>query len=126
MAGGLRPAGQRPSEPASETRVSTPGLSDVVDTVPGMAHLHGDARVSTAGQDAALQDEALRSAGCARVWTDVASGARHDRPELGKVLEQLLPGDTLVAWRLDRFGRSLRHPVETVIALGERGSGSAP
>lgn len=88
-----------------------------------MAHLHGYPRVSTAAQDPALQDDALKSAGCARVWTDVASGARHDRPELGKVLEQLLPGDTLVVWRLDRLGRSLRHLVETVTALGERGIG---
>lgn len=108
---------------ASETIVSPPGPSDVFDTVPGMAHLHGYARVSTAGQDPALQDDALRSAGCARVWTDVASGARHDRPELDKVLDQLLPGDTLIVWRLDRLGRSLRHLVDTVTALGERGIG---
>ncbi len=71
----------------SETGVSPPGLSDVFSTVRGMAHLLGYARVSTAEQDPALQDDALRKAGFARVWTDVASGSRDDRPELAKVLE---------------------------------------
>jgi DNA invertase Pin-like site-specific DNA recombinase len=88
-----------------------------------MGHLHGYARVSTAEQDPALQDDALRRAGCVRVWTDVASGSRDDRPELARLLEQLLPGDTLVVWRLDRLGRSLRHLIDTVTALDERGVG---
>jgi DNA invertase Pin-like site-specific DNA recombinase len=89
-----------------------------------MGHLHGYARVSTAEQDPALQDDALRKAGCVKVWTDVASGSRDDRPELTKLLdERLLPGDTLVVWRLDRLGRSLRHLIDTVTALDERGVG---
>jgi DNA invertase Pin-like site-specific DNA recombinase len=54
---------------------------------------------------------------------DVASGSRDDRPQLAAVLEQLLPGDTLVVWRLDRLGRSLRHLIDTVTALDERGVG---
>ncbi len=88
-----------------------------------MGHLHGYARVSTVEQDPALQDDALGRAGCARVWTDVASGSRDDRPELAKLLEALLPGDTLVVWRLDRLGRSLRHLIDIVTALDERGVG---
>ena len=88
-----------------------------------MGHLLGYARVSTAEQDPSLQRDALAAAGCARVWTDVASGSRDDRPQLTALLEQLLPGDTLVVWRLDRRGRSLRHLIDTVTALDGRGVG---
>ncbi len=49
-------------------------------------------------------------------------GVLDRRPELDKVLERLRPGDTLVVWRLDRLGRSLRHLIDTVTALDERGS----
>ena len=110
-------------KPMPETGVSSPSLSDVFGTVRGMAHLLGYARVSTVEQDPAMQADALAAAGCARVWIDVASGSRDNRPELAKVLEQLLPGDTLVVWRLDRLGRSLRHLIETVTDLDARGVG---
>ena len=83
----------------------------------------GYSRVSTAGQDIALQDDALSAAGCWKVWTDVASGARTDRPQLALVLEALQPGNTLVVWRLDRLGRSLPHLIETVRELEGRGVG---
>jgi len=59
-------------------------------------HAHGYARVSTTSQDASLQHDALTAAGCARLWTDVASGSRDDRPQLSQLLERLLPGETLV------------------------------
>src|ERR1035437_2135241 len=60
----------------------------------------GYTRVSTAGQDVASQDDALSAAGCWKVWTDVASGVRADRPQLALVLEALQPGNTLLP-RLD-------------------------
>ncbi len=88
-----------------------------------MSTLLGYARVSTAEQDAALQHDALGAAGCWKVWTDVASGAKADRPQLGLVLEALQPGNTLVVWRLDRLGRSLPHLIETVKELEGRGVG---
>jgi len=88
-----------------------------------VSELLGYARVSTAQQDAALQHDELRAAGCWKTWTDVASGARADRPQLAAVLEALRPGDTLVVWRLDRLGRSLPHLIETVRQLEERGVG---
>ena len=66
-------------------------------------------RVSTLEQNAALQHDALTAAGCWRVFTDRVSGVTEDRPELTRALEQLRDGDTLVVWRLDRLGRSLRH-----------------
>lgn len=88
-----------------------------------MGHALGYARVSTTAQDPSLQHDALMAVGCGQVWTDVASGARDDRPELGKLLERLLPGDTLVVWRLDRLGRSLPHLLATITELEGRGVG---
>jgi len=90
---------------------------------PGMGHALGYARVSTTAQDPSLQTDALAAAGCAQVWTDVASGGRDDRPELARLLERLLPGDTLVVWRLDRLGRSLPHLLATITELEGRGVG---
>ena len=63
------------------------------------------------------------AAGCYRVFTETASGTRADRPTLEQLLDQLRPGDTLVVWKLDRLGRSLRHLVDTVTGLAERGVG---
>ena len=88
-----------------------------------MGHALGYARVSTTAQDPSLQTDALAAAGCAQVWTDVASGGRDDRPELARLLDRLLPGDTLVVWRLDRLGRSLPHLLSTISALEGRGVG---
>jgi DNA invertase Pin-like site-specific DNA recombinase len=88
-----------------------------------MGHLLGYARVSTADQQPALQVDALQAAGCYRVFTETAGGARADRPVLAQVLDQLGPGDTLVVWKLDRLGRSLRHLVDTITGLADRGVG---
>lgn len=85
-----------------------------------MGDLLGYARVSTMEQNARLQTDALKSAGCLRVFSDRASGALDERHELAKLFDQLRPGDTLVVWRLDRLGRSLRHLIDTVNALAER------
>jgi Resolvase, N terminal domain len=65
----------------------------------------------------------LERAGCYRVFTETASGARTDRPTLEQLLDQLRPGDTLFVWKLDRLGRSLRHLVDTVTGLAERDIG---
>ncbi|WP_198395050.1 recombinase family protein [Brevibacterium yomogidense] len=86
-----------------------------------MGHALGYARVSTGEQDASLQHDELTAAGCYRVFTDTASGSLESRPELNKVLDQLRPGDTLVVWRLDRLGRSIRHLIDQLAALQERG-----
>jgi DNA invertase Pin-like site-specific DNA recombinase len=88
-----------------------------------MGHLLGYARVSTTDQQPQLQVDALERVGCYRVFTETASGARADRPVLEQVLDQLRPGDTLVVWKLDRLGRSLRHLVDTVTSLADRGVG---
>jgi len=88
-----------------------------------MSEFLGYARVSTAEQTAALQEDALRAAGCQRIWSDTASGTRTDRPQLVAVFDQLRVGDTLVVWRLDRLGRSLPHLIETIGELQARGVG---
>jgi DNA invertase Pin-like site-specific DNA recombinase len=83
----------------------------------------GYARVSTLDQDPALQLDALARAGCAKVLEDRASGARADRPGLQKALDYVREGDVLVAWKLDRLGRTLPHLIETVSVLEKRGVG---
>jgi DNA invertase Pin-like site-specific DNA recombinase len=83
--------------------------------------LLGYARVSTDGQDHALQLDALRAAGCDKVFVETASGTRTDRPELAKLLEQARKGDVLVVWRLDRLARSLRHLIDIADDLNRRG-----
>jgi len=82
--------------------------------------LVGYARVSTHDQDPALQHDALEKAGCERVFTETASGAQRDRPELKTALDYMRPGDTLVVWRLDRLARSMKQLIETVEGLENR------
>jgi DNA invertase Pin-like site-specific DNA recombinase len=85
--------------------------------------LVGYARISTSGQDMALQFDALSKAGCAQVFRDTASGAKADRPGLTAALSYARKGDVLVVWKLDRLGRSLPHLIETVTNLEKRGIG---
>jgi DNA invertase Pin-like site-specific DNA recombinase len=85
------------------------------------AYRLGYARVSTLDQDDALQQDALVAAGCQRLFIDKASGSLASRPALDDLLEQMRPGDTVVVWRLDRLGRSLRHLLDTVAHLERHG-----
>lgn len=85
--------------------------------------LVGYARVSSNGQELQLQLDALKKAGVAKadVFTDKVSGAKAARPGLEKCLQQLKSGDTLLVWRLDRLGRSIRHLIDLVEDLHQRG-----
>ena len=85
--------------------------------------LIGYARVSTQDQNTGMQIDALQAAGCEKVFTDKASGASADRPELESALSYLREGDVLAVWRLDRLGRSLKHLVEVVADLETKGIG---
>ncbi len=85
--------------------------------------LIGYARVSTDDQTLDLQLDAFTAAGCDRVFTDTASGAKTDRPGLAEAIAYARAGDTLVVWRLDRLGRSLNHLIETLKGLADRGVG---
>jgi DNA invertase Pin-like site-specific DNA recombinase len=85
--------------------------------------LIGYARVSTHEQTLALQQDALTKAGCSKLFTDTASGAKAERKGLDAALAYVRKGGTLVVWRLDRLGRSLPHLITTMTALEERGIG---
>jgi DNA invertase Pin-like site-specific DNA recombinase len=85
--------------------------------------LYGYARVSTRNQDLATQDAELMAAGCAKVFKEKVSGAKTDRPELGKVIRRLEPDDVLVVTRLDRLARSTRDLLNILGAIAERGAG---
>ncbi len=83
----------------------------------------GYARVSTNDQSTDLQTDALAHAGCGKIFTEVASGAKADRPELAKVIDYLRKGDTLVVWKLDRLARSMSQLISTMNELEVRGIG---
>lgn len=80
----------------------------------------GYARVSTEDQHLHMQEDALKSAGCEEVFTDIASGTKSQRPGLEKTLSYLREGDTLVVWKLDRLGRSLQHLIQTIKNLVDK------
>ena len=83
--------------------------------------LIGYARVSTQDQNLELQTEALQSAGCKKIFEDRASGSRAERLGLAQARENLRTGDTLVVWKLDRLGRSVKHLVDFVGELQKEG-----
>jgi DNA invertase Pin-like site-specific DNA recombinase len=85
--------------------------------------LIGYARVSTHDQTLSLQQDALQKAGCTKIFTDTASGAKAERKGLDAALSYVRSGDTLVVWRLDRLGRSLPHLISTMTSLEEQGIG---
>ena len=80
----------------------------------------GYARVSTKDQVLDLQIDALKAAGCEKVLSDKLSGAKADRPGLTMALEFLREGDTLVVWKLDRLGRSIKNLLEIAETLGQK------
>ena len=85
--------------------------------------LIGCARVSTDDQDLALQRAALREAGCRRLHEEKLSGARRDRPQLARLLDQVREGDVVVVARLGRLARSTRDLLEIAELLKEGGVG---
>lgn len=85
--------------------------------------LIGYARVSTDDQNLDLQRDALEQVGCEKIYTDQQSGANTERLGLAGVLETARRGDTLVVWRLDRLGRSLKQLIHLVETLDQRGIG---
>lgn len=83
----------------------------------------GYARVSTQDQELALQLDTLEKCGCEKIFTEKASGAQSERPQLQAALDYLQPGDTLVVWKLDRLARSLRQLIDTIEMLDAKGIG---
>ena len=85
-----------------------------------MSTLIGYARVSTQDQTLDLQLDALKNAGCIRIFTDTASGAKSERKGLHEALDYVRENDVLVVWRLDRLGRSLRDLIDIISQLDQR------
>jgi DNA invertase Pin-like site-specific DNA recombinase len=83
----------------------------------------GYARVSTTDQKLLLQTDALKLAGCKKIFCDKISGIRIERPGFQRMLDHLQKGDTLIVWKLDRLGRSLQHLIQTVNVLEAKGVG---
>ncbi len=80
----------------------------------------GYARISTADQNLELQTDALQKTGCEKIFTDQAGGAKDDRKGLIDAIEFCRKGDSLIVWKLDRLGRSLKHLIETINLLHEK------
>lgn len=81
----------------------------------------GYSRVSTHDQNLDLQEDALKSEGCTKIFTDVISGAKSKRPGLDGLLDYVRSGDTVIIWRLDRLGRSLKDLIEIVNHFESKG-----
>jgi DNA invertase Pin-like site-specific DNA recombinase len=84
--------------------------------------LLGYARVSTQDQNLAGQLEALKGAGASTIYREKISGARADRPQLGKLMKALQPGDVVVVTKLDRLGRSTRELLDLIDQIGKAGA----
>ncbi len=107
-------APKRPQERVSRR----PGYIDVSEAAE--PRLVGYARVSTDEQTTRLQLDALKAAGCQRIFQDKLGGALRSRPQMDRALADLRAGDTLIVWKLDRLGRSLRNLLEIAETLHER------
>src|SRR5690242_3597200 len=108
-------------ETVSRNQIAYDRIRDEFSDRSGATMLIGYARVSTADQNLDLQHDALKRAGCTRLFEDKVSGSRADRPGLADALSHLRKSDTLVVWKLDRLGRTVRQLVEFVAALQGRG-----
>ncbi|NET35910.1 MAG: recombinase family protein [Cyanothece sp. SIO1E1] len=83
----------------------------------------GYARLSTKEQNLSLQMDALNREGCKRIFQEKISGAKADRPELRKMIDQLREGDVIVTWKLDRLGRSIRDLINLINEIQDKGAG---
>jgi DNA invertase Pin-like site-specific DNA recombinase len=81
------------------------------------SHFIGYARVSTLDQNPQLQLDALKAAGCQKLFVEKASGSKEDRPQLAAALDYMRAGDTLVVWKLDRLARSMKQLIQVVDEL---------
>src|SRR3954447_10953743 len=89
----------------------------------GTNTLVGYARVSTLDQNPQLQLDALKAAGCSKVFVEKASGSKEDRPQLQAALDYMREGDALVVWKLDRLARSMKQLIGAIDQLKARGIG---
>ena len=107
--------------PVTSSEKKTPPRKPAASKLQSSGLLIGYARVSTQDQNLELQTEALHKAGCKKIFEDRVSGTRAERPGLTQAREGLRAGDTLVVWKLDRLGRSVKHLVDLVGELQQQG-----
>jgi DNA invertase Pin-like site-specific DNA recombinase len=98
----------------------TQEVVESIEVAWGGVHV-GYTRVSTVAQTLEQQNAALEAAGVTKLFSDVMSGARDDRPGLAALMDYVREGDTVVVWKLDRLGRNMIHVLQTVKELTERG-----
>src|SRR5271163_3568371 len=122
---GPRRVRANPKAGAPVYQSETPQAQFVKDVQPANGGaLLGYARISKGDeQNKLLQAKALRAAGCRRVFEEVASGGRWDRPELHRMQDHLREGDTVVVWKLDRLSRSLKDVLRIMERIGTAGAG---
>jgi len=107
--------------PTSSKKKTTAKKPGSVNRPQDRSILIGYARVSTQDQNLELQTDSLQKAGCKKIFEDRMSGSRAERPGLAQAHESLREGDTLVVWKLDRLGRSVKHLVDFVGELQKQG-----
>ena len=95
-------------------------VGETIEAARGGARV-GYTRVSTVAQTLDQQNAALEAAGVTKIFSDVMSGARDDRPGLAALMDYVRDGDTVVVWKLDRLGRNMLHILQTVKELTDRG-----
>src|SRR5262249_6198088 len=105
-----------PAEPPSASPCPSSSGRELI-----MSQRIGYARVSAADQNPQLQLDALKEAGCEKIFVEKMTGTLRERPQLAAALAYIRPGDVLVVWKLDRLGRSLLHLIEVVTGLRDRG-----
>src|SRR5580692_5520871 len=116
-----RPHKKRKLSPSVKPRRYASTRSD--SEIHGPGYKIGYARVSTLDQNLALQQDALKEAGCEKIYVEQMSGAVTDRPALREALTYARSGDTLIVWKLDRLARSMKQLIETIAELRLRGIG---
>ena len=111
-----RPSAPHPGKPeaAPGRKPKRHALTREDGEIDGLGYKIGYARVSTLDQNLALQQDALKEAGCGKIFIEQMSGAVTDRPALRDALDYARSGDTLIVWKLDRLARSMRQLIETI------------
>ena len=117
-----RPAAKE-AQAAPGRHAEAPRMDAKDGVIHGPGYKIGYARVSTLDQNLALQQDALKEAGCEKIFIEQMSGAVSDRPALREALEYARSGDTLVVWKLDRLARSMKQLIETIEKLRLRNIG---
>jgi DNA invertase Pin-like site-specific DNA recombinase len=112
-----------PRNPPARDKPKRPAGTRQDGEIHGLGYKIGYARVSTVDQNLALQQDALREAGCQKIFIEQISGAVTDRPALREALEYARSGDTLIVWKLDRLARSMKQLIETIERLRVCGIG---